>query len=390
MSSADKTKLDGVASGAEVNVNADWNAASGDAQILNKPVLHGLGPSFTSINWQAGAHWAGTLSFNTIIAFQDVVVGKTITVEITGYAQFGVNWPSGITWLSGSAPSITDGATTYFRILATSGSTFLGEAFNPMTAQDKTKLNGIATGAEVNVNADWTASSGDAQILNKPSNVTTSVDGFMSATDKTKLNGIATGAEVNVNADWNATTGDAQILNKPSNVTTSVDGFMSATDKTKLNGIATGAEVNVNADWTASSGDAVILNKPATFPPTLTGLPVELVVACSDETNNLTVGANKVTFRAPFAFTLTAVRASVNTAPTGSTLVVDINENGTSVLSTKLSIDANEKTSTTAASAAVISDSAIANDVEITIDIDQVGSTIAGKGLKIVLIGTRA
>lgn len=34
-----KTKLDGIASGAEVNVNADWNATSGDAQILNKPFI---------------------------------------------------------------------------------------------------------------------------------------------------------------------------------------------------------------------------------------------------------------------------------------------------------------------------------------------------------------
>lgn len=34
-----KNKLDGIASGAEVNVNADWNASSGDAQILNKPIL---------------------------------------------------------------------------------------------------------------------------------------------------------------------------------------------------------------------------------------------------------------------------------------------------------------------------------------------------------------
>ncbi len=39
MSSSDKTKLDGIASGAEVNVNADWNAVSGDAQILNKPTI---------------------------------------------------------------------------------------------------------------------------------------------------------------------------------------------------------------------------------------------------------------------------------------------------------------------------------------------------------------
>ena len=39
MSAADKTKLDGIEDGAEVNVKADWNAASGDAQILNKPTL---------------------------------------------------------------------------------------------------------------------------------------------------------------------------------------------------------------------------------------------------------------------------------------------------------------------------------------------------------------
>ena len=34
-----KNKLDGVEAGAQVNVNADWNASSGDAQILNKPTL---------------------------------------------------------------------------------------------------------------------------------------------------------------------------------------------------------------------------------------------------------------------------------------------------------------------------------------------------------------
>ena len=48
-----------------------------------------------------------------------------------------------------------------------------------------------------------------------PTNATTSVAGLMSASDKTKLNGIASGAEVNVNADWNANSGDAEILNKP-------------------------------------------------------------------------------------------------------------------------------------------------------------------------------
>lgn len=82
------------------------------------------------------------------------------------------------------------------------------------------------------------------------------------ATDENKLDGIQTGAEVNVNADWDATTGDAQILNKPGNATTSADGLMSSSDKTKLDGVAAGAEVNVQSDWDASSGDAQILNKP--------------------------------------------------------------------------------------------------------------------------------
>lgn len=118
-------------------------------------------------------------------------------------------------------------------------------------------------------------------------------------------------------------------------------------------------------------------------------IPVEIGIACSDETTALTTGTAKATFRMPFAMTVTAVRANVNTAPTGSTLVVDINDSGTTILSTKLSIDASEKTSTTAATAAVISDTALADDAEITIDIDQVGSTIAGKGLKVWLIGTR-
>ena len=109
------------------------------------------------------------------------------------------------------------------------------------------------------------------------------------------------------------------------------------------------------------------------------------VIAVSDETTNLTTGTNKVYFRMPYAGTLLAVKATVNTAPTGSTLICDINENGTSVLGTKLSIDASEKTSDTAASAATITDSALANDAEITIDIDQVGSTVAGLGLKVYL-----
>lgn len=113
-----------------------------------------------------------------------------------------------------------------------------------------------------------------------------------------------------------------------------------------------------------------------------------IIIASSDEATALTTGAAKVTFRMPYAFTLTAVRASLTTAQAGgSTFTVDINEGGASILSTKLTIDNTEKTSTTAASAAVISDASLADDAEITIDIDQIGDGTA-KGLKVYLIGT--
>lgn len=58
--------------------------------------------------------------------------------------------------------------------------------------------------------------------LNLPAS-TTALAGLMLPSDKTKLNGIAAGAEVNVNADWNATEGDALILNKPTIPTVDVN-----------------------------------------------------------------------------------------------------------------------------------------------------------------------
>ena len=111
-------------------------------------------------------------------------------------------------------------------------------------------------------------------------------------------------------------------------------------------------------------------------------------IPCSDETGtDLTTGTNKVRFRMPYAFTLTAVRASVNVAPVGSTLTVDINEAGTTILSTKITIDASVTTSVSAATAPVISDNSLADDAIIGIDIDQIGSSTAGQGLKVTLIG---
>jgi hypothetical protein len=115
--------------------------------------------------------------------------------------------------------------------------------------------------------------------------------------------------------------------------------------------------------------------------------PITLGLAVTDETTSLTTGNGKITFRMPHAMTLSEVRANLNTVSSSGIPTVDINEGGVTILSTKLTIDANEKTSITAATPPVISDASLADDAEITVDIDVAGT--GAKGLKIWLIGTR-
>lgn len=114
--------------------------------------------------------------------------------------------------------------------------------------------------------------------------------------------------------------------------------------------------------------------------------------ASRDETTALAVATAVLTFRMPFAFSLTSVRASVTTAPVGAAIQLDVQVNGTSVFSTVLSIDAGAKTSVGSAAPAVQTSNplSITDDDEITVDVTQVGSTTAGAGLKLALLGTQA
>lgn len=109
-----------------------------------------------------------------------------------------------------------------------------------------------------------------------------------------------------------------------------------------------------------------------------------IAVACSDETTALTTGT-KLQFNFPFDATITDVQAYVNDSTTGDTLIVDINEDGVSILTTKLHIDPSEKKSSLSSTAVVIGDADIARGAEITIDIDRIGSSEAGAGLKVYI-----
>lgn len=138
-----------------------------------------------------------------------------------------------------------------------------GLSANDFTTTLLNKLNDIAANAEVNVRSDWTAVSGDAEILNKPtdltnlslhdvtdlSDVTNAGSGqIITGAERTKLSGIETGAQVNTQSDWDE--GDANsdtfINNKPS---------LAPSD----------AQQNVQANWSEDNvlSDAHILNKPS-------------------------------------------------------------------------------------------------------------------------------
>ena len=120
-----------------------------------------------------------------------------------------------------------------------------------------------------------------------------------------------------------------------------------------------------------------------------THLKQTIAIACGDEVTATAAATAVVTFHMPYAFTLTGIKAGVTTAPVGSVLTVDLNEAGSTCLTTKLTIDAGEKTSGTAATAAVIGGAgpALADNALMTIDVDGVGSGTAGAGLKVYLIG---
>lgn len=111
-----------------------------------------------------------------------------------------------------------------------------------------------------------------------------------------------------------------------------------------------------------------------------------LQFSCSDRVTPLVATTNVMSWPVPFNLTVSEVQAYVVTPNTsGNKVTVDINKNGTTILSTKLTIDNNEQNSATAAVPAVISTALFAKGDEISIDIDDVGAGVAS-GLIVTLV----
>ena len=181
--------------------------------------------------------------------------------------------------------------------------------------------------------------------------------------------------------------GDLSTLSVPASTTISAFGATLVDDADAATALAT---LGVTAYAQTILDDADAATALATLGAVDAALfPSEIIVAGSDEVTAIVAATGVMQFRMPYAMTGTEIRASVGSAASTGTFTVDVNIGGATVLSTKVTIDATEKTSQTAATASVLSDTAWADDEIVTIDVDVDGDATA-TGLKVTLIGTRS
>ena len=312
MTGADKTKLNSIASGAEVNQNAFSNVKIGSTTVAAD--------------------------------------GKTDTLEL----------------VAGSNVTITPDATNDKITIAATDTTYSEastSAAGLMSTSDKTKLNGIATGAEVNQNAFSNVKVGSTTVaadaktdtleLVAGTNVTLTPDtandkititatdttysdavangdsGLMSGSDKAKLNGIATGAEVNQNAFSNIKVGSTTVTADTktdtvefiagSNITITPDATndkitIAATDTTY-----TPASATPSMDGTAAVGTSVkYAREDHVHPSDTTRVPTSRTINGKALSSNITLAASDVS-----AVATSAVGAANGVCPLNASKVID-------------------------------------------------------------------
>ncbi len=150
-----------------------------------------------------------------------------------------------------------------------------------------TKVDGIAAGANVNVQVDWnqTTTTADDYIKNKP-----------------------TIPAAQVNSDWNAASGVAQILNKPTIPDAQIQSDWNQNDtesKDFIKNKPTIPAAQVNADWDSNSGVSQILHKPTLgtaaakdYTTSVSGLSDDLITSSAVNTA-LSTKANLVDGKVP-------------------------------------------------------------------------------------------
>lgn len=193
------------------NVNADWNATSGGAQILNKPALAAVATTGAYLDLSGRPSLAAVATSG---AYSDLSGRPSIPA-----AQVNSDWSAA----AGVAQILNKPALAQ---VATSGSYADLSGRPPLATVATTGAYADLTGRPAipaaQVSSDWLASSGVAQILNKPALSAVATSGAYA-----DLSGRPTIPAAQVNADWAAASGVAQVLNKPSLAAVAISGAYS-------------------------------------------------------------------------------------------------------------------------------------------------------------------
>lgn len=182
----DKTKLAGIAAGAEVNVNADWNAESGDAQILNKPTIITEEQVDQKINAAIGSVYKvkGSVANYNALPTKDVSIGDVYNLEDTGANYVATSTTPDWDKLSETVDlngylTKTDAASTY-----QPKGNYLTSVPEEYVTETELTAKGYATTTQVNTKLDSSAYTA-TDVLSKVK----TVDGIGSGLDADLLDG---------------------------------------------------------------------------------------------------------------------------------------------------------------------------------------------------------
>jgi len=265
---------------------------------------------------------------------------------------------------------------------------------------DSTKLSGIEALADVTDATNVTAAGAlmDSEVTNLAAVKAFATTDYATAAQGTTADSASQATGVENNADVtdtaNVTSAGALMDSELASIASvkAMDQGVAVADAPTFDGVFMSEKAAADADvagdgqfWTKNT----VANRPMFTDDA--GTDYELLrldggIAASDETTALTASTSvaKASFHAQRAGLIEEVLVGLTAAPTGSIFTGDVHLNGTTIFSTKPTIDATEKTSVTAATAAVLTTSptVVAKGDLIELFADGVGSTITGAGLK--------
>lgn len=247
-------------------VNSDWNATTGVSSILNKPTI----PSA-----QVNANWTATTGVASIL-------NKPSTMTPTAHASSATTYGIGTSANYGHvklSDSVTSTSSAASGVAATPAAVKSVMDAIPTKVSELTNDSGYITGY---TETDPTVPAW-AKAASKPTYAASEISGLAAVATTGSYNSLSdkpTIPAAQVNSNWTATTGVASILNKPSIPSSAADVGAVPTSRT-INGKTLDSNITlsasdvgalpsttiipaaqVNSDWSASTGVASILNKP--------------------------------------------------------------------------------------------------------------------------------